>query len=489
MDDRRRAVRLVLPHQLFVEHLDVPAGTSFVLVEHDLLFRQYAFHAQKLVLHRASMERFAQRLESAGHDVVRVRTDGRTTSRAALARVLEGAAAVSVFDVVDDWLEQDLDATAADVGLELEWLESPNFLTTREQVREQLGGKRPRMQHFYAWQRTRLDVLVDGDQPVGGKWSFDEENRKKLPRSVDVPDVTRPERVAEVDDAIAWVRSAFPDAPGRLESFAWPTDHAEAEAMLEEFVTERLDTFGPYEDAITTRSATVFHSVLTPALNIGLLSPAQVLGRVLDHADEHDVPLASLEGFVRQLIGWREYMRGVYVTHGRRMRTANHLAHTRSLAPGWWDATTGLDPVDLVVRRVLDDGWCHHIERLMVVGNAMSLLRIDPDEVYEWFMALFVDAYDWVMVPNVYAMSQFAAGPAITTKPYVSGSAYLRRMSDVPKGDWCEAWDGLYWTFVRDHLDVFATNPRSRMMARSYEAMDPATKAGHTRAAAPWLQD
>jgi deoxyribodipyrimidine photolyase-related protein len=484
-----RRLRLVLPHQLFVEHLDAPRGTTFVLVEHDLLFRQYAFHAQKLVLHRASMERFAARLDDAGHDVEWVRTDGRTTSRKALGRVLDGADAVSAYDVVDDWLEQDLDATAADAGLEVEWLETPGFLTTREQVREQLGGKRPRMQHFYAWQRQRLDVLVDGDQPVGGRWSFDEENRKKLPKTVDVPDVTWPDRAPEVDDAVAWVKQAFPDAPGDVDAFAWPTDHGEAEAMLEEFVAERLETFGPYEDAVTTRSATVFHSVLTPALNIGLISPRQVLDRVLAHAEEHDVPIASLEGFVRQVIGWREYMRGVYVTHGRRMRTTNHLAHTRSLPQGWWDATTGLEPIDLVLRRVLERGWSHHIERLMVLGNAMCLLRIDPDEAYEWFMAMFVDAYDWVMVPNVYAMSQFAAGPLVTTKPYVSGSAYLRRMSDVPRGDWCEAWDGLYWTFVRDHLDVFATNPRSRMMARSYESMEPATKAAHTRAAAPWLDD
>ncbi len=481
-------MRLVLPHQLFLDHLEAERGTRFVLVEHDLLYRQYRFHAQKLVLHRASTERFARRLADAGHDVAWVRTDGRTTTRAALARELAGADEVSAYDVVDDWMEQDLDAAAADAGLTLTWLESPGFLTTREQVREQLGGRRPRMQHFYSWQRTRLDVLVDGDQPVGGRWSFDEENRRRLPASVDLPDVTWPDRDPAVDDAVAWVRRAFPDAPGDAGAFAWPTDHAEAEAMLDEFVTERLETFGPYEDAVTTRSATLFHSVLTPALNIGLLTPAQVLARVLDHADDHEVPLASLEGFVRQLIGWREYRRCVYVTHGRQMRTANHLAHTRPLAPGWWDGTTGLDPVDLVVRRVLERGWAHHIERLMVAGNAMCLLRTEPDEVYEWFMALFVDAYDWVMVPNVYAMSQFAAGPMITTKPYVSASSYLRRMSDVPRGDWCAAWDGLYWTFVRDHLDVFATNPRSRMIARSYEGMEPGRKAAHTRAATPWLQ-
>ena len=210
----------------------------------------------------------------------------------------------------------------------------------------------------------------------------------------------------------------------------------------------------------------------------------------LDHADAvagtpHEVPLAGLEGFVRQVVGWREYMRGVYVVHGRRLRTRNLLGMDRPLPQGFWDATTGLDPVDLVVRRVLDRGWCHHIERLMVLGNAMLLLRVDPDEVYTWFSAMFVDAYDWVMVPNVYAMSQFAGGELVTTKPYVSGSNYLRKMSDLPTGEWCDDWDALFWTFVRDHLDGFRSNPRSSMMARTYEGFAPAKKAALTRRAAP----
>jgi deoxyribodipyrimidine photolyase-related protein len=170
------------------------------------------------------------------------------------------------------------------------------------------------------------------------------------------------------------------------------------------------------------------------------------------------------------------------------MRSRNHLAHARPLAEGWWTAQTGLDPVDRVIERVLERGYAHHIERLMVLGNAMCLLRADPDAVYEWFMEMFVDAYDWVMVPNVYAMSQFASGEIITTKPYVSGSNYLRKMTDFGPGEWREDWDALYWTFVRDHLDVFTRNPRSSMIARLYEGMDPGKKAAHSRRAAAWLE-
>ena len=488
-------VRLVLPHQLFESHLDAPGGTTLVLVEHDLMFRQYRFHTQKLVLHRAGMRRFAGRLRERGYDVVQVDTDGRTTSRAALAREISRRrpTRVTVYDVVDDWLSQDLTAALADGGYQLtadDVMETPNFLTTRAQVREAFAGTgTPRMQRFYAGQRERLDVLMtDTGKPVGGRWSFDADNRKKLPRHHPVPDPQRldpADRHPAVEEAIAWVAHAFPDNPGDAEAFAWPTSHAEADAAYERFVTERFAEFGPYEDALSAEHPFVFHALLTPALNVGLISPRHVLHRALEAGD--GVPLASLEGFVRQVIGWREFMRAAYVVHGRAMRTGNRLAHTRPLADGWWTAETGLAPVDLVLRRVIQHGWAHHIERLMVLGNAMCLLRTDPDAAYEWFMEMFVDAYDWVMVPNVYAMSQFAAGEAITTKPYVSGSAYLRRMSDLPTGEWTGDWDALYWTFVRDHHDVFAGNPRSRVIARSYDGMDPATKAAHTRRAAPWL--
>lgn len=476
-----------MPHQLFLEHLDAATGTTFVLVEHDLLFRQYRFHAQKLVLHRASMKRFATRLEEAGYDVRYVETDGRRRSRTALAEVLDelDPTEVTAYDVVDDWLGRDL----ADVVTE--WLETPNFLTDRPTLKSHFGdgrGRVARMQHFYSWQRQRLDVLVEGkerDQPVGGRWSFDEENRKKLPKGHPVPDRHVPaERHPEVQAAVDWVCERFPDSPGNVHSFAWPTSHEEAEEGLESFLAERFGEFGPYEDAVSTDHAFLFHSVMTPGLNIGLLSPQDVLHRALA---VDDVPIASLEGFVRQVIGWREYMRATYVLYGRRMRTGNRLEHTRALDESWWTGGTGLAPVDLVLDRVLENGWAHHIERLMVLGNAMCLLRIDPDAVYEWFMEMFVDAYDWVMVPNVYAMSQFAAGTSITTKPYVSGSNYLRKMSDIPKGEWTEDWDALYWTFVRDHHDVFARNPRSKMIANLYDGLTPSAKAAHTRRANRWL--
>ena len=484
-------VRLVYPHQLFVDQLEAVPGTVFVLVEDDLFFRQYRFHVQKLILHRASMRRFALQLREASFDVEVIETDAEHPSADRLVALLERLRPiqVSVFDVVDDWLSRDIRRALITAGLDpaaTDVLESPNFLTTRQQIGDWFGRHPARMQHFYSWQRQRLDILVDGDQPVGGHWSFDAENRKKLPRKHPVPDVQWPARDPEVEAAIEWVTAEFPDNPGMADSFRWPTSHAEAEGAYELFLSERFSQFGPFEDAVSAEHPFLFHSVMTPALNIGLLSPVDVVERALDSSDGVDLP--SLEGFIRQVIGWREYMRATYVLYGRRMRSSNRLHHTRSLDDGWWTASTGLPPVDLVVERVLERGWSHHIERLMVAGNAMCLLRTDPEAVYEWFMEMYVDAYDWVMVPNVYAMSQFAAGEAITTKPYVSGSNYLRKMSDLPGGDWTKAWDGLYWTFVRDHREVFEGNHRSTMMTRMYDGMAPEKKAAHARAAAPWLR-
>ena len=482
--------RLVFPHQLFPSHLDVDPGTLVVLVEPDLFFRQLACHLHKLVLHRPTMRSFEELLREAGLITVYVATSADRTSDEQLLDVLRehDVDEVTTYDVVDDWLDRDLQAVCRRADAELTVEDTPNFLTSRDEIAETFDGvKQPRMQHFYERQRRRLDLLMDGDRPVGGRWSYDTENRKKLPKDVPVPDPPGATRTDHVRDAIAWAEREFPDNPGDLSAYHWPTTHRQAENWLTRFLEERFAAFGPYEDAIAADEPWLFHSVLSPMLNIGLLDPRHVVERAVEFADEHDVDLPSVEGFVRQVIGWREYMRASYVVHGRAMRTRNLLGLTRELDDSWWDGTTGLDPVDTVVRRVVRHGYAHHIERLMVLGNAMLLMRIDPDEVYEWFMTFFVDAYDWVMVPNVYAMSQFATGELITTKPYVSGSNYLRKMSDFGPGEWTHAWDALYWQFVADHRSGLEANPRSRFAVRSYDSLPDARKRELASVAARWL--
>jgi deoxyribodipyrimidine photolyase-related protein len=482
--------RLVFPHQLFSEHLDVEPGTLVVLVEPDLFFRQLPFHTHKLVLHRAGMTAFQERLQVAGLPTAYVESSADVTSDDRLGALLaeHQVTEVEMYDVVDDWLERDTRRTCGGAGVPLTVHETPGFLTSRAEIAHSFEGVRqPRMQHFYERQRRRLDVLMEGDRPAGNRWSFDTENRKKLPRTVELPEVPPAEGGPHVDAAVAWVLREFPGNPGDPERFRWPITHQQADQWLQRFLDERFAAFGPYEDAIAADEAWLFHSAISSSLNTGLLDPRDVVQRAVEHAEEHDVDLPSVEGFVRQVIGWREYMRASYVVHGRSMRSRNLLGSTRELDDRWWDGTTGLAPVDTVIRRVTEHAYAHHIERLMVLGNAMLLLRIDPDEVYEWFMTFFIDAYDWVMVPNVYAMSQFATGELITTKPYVSGSNYLRKMSDFPPGEWTKAWDALYWQFVADHRDGFAANPRSRFAVQTYDRMDGARKRELAAVAAEWL--
>ena len=259
--------RLVLPNQLFEQHLRATAGTRFVLVEHDLLVRQLPFHAHKLVLHRASELAFADRLRDNGFEVDLVESRADRTTADQLGRLLGRLRPghLAVYEPVDDWIEQDLRRVAGRAGLELEELPTPAFCTSTADVRAQLGGRRPRMQHFYEWQRRRLDLLVDGDRPVGGRWSFDADNRKRLPKGVELPEVPLPEPDRHVATAVAWVREEFPDAPGDPATFAWPTTRRQALVWLRRFVRDRLASFGPYEDAITDpRPAVLVHSVAHP---------------------------------------------------------------------------------------------------------------------------------------------------------------------------------------------------------------------------------
>lgn len=477
-------VALVYPHQLFESNPALEGAEAVVLVEEPLFFTQFRFHSWKLALHRASMETYERELVGKGKKVHYLKAD-QLESTQNIAKYLKelGVSSVQVVALNDDWLQWKLEAALGQAGIEMTVLDDPHFLTPLSEFVEIERRKKGRwfFTEFYVSQRKRLGLLLDDQgKPVGGKWTFDTDNRKKLPKGLVAP---RPrwQVVSEITSAtISKVRDEFPQAYGAVDQFCYPTSRTDARRCLDDFLDHRLKDFGIYEDAIDTEQIFLFHSVLTPALNIGLLSPAEVVAAALERQDE--VPLNSLEGFVRQIIGWREYIRGVYFCFGRRQRTRNFWNHHLPMPKAFYDGTTGIEPVDTVIRRVLKYSYCHHIERLMILGNFMLLCEIDPDEVYRWFMELFIDAYDWVMVPNVYGMSQYADGGLITTKPYLSGSAYIRRMSNFKPGPWCEVWDALYWRFVDVHRDFFASNPRLSIMAKQCDRLGDRLKEHHRRA-------
>lgn len=472
------------------------APERVVLFEDPLFFGdpQYParFHKQKIWLHRASMAHYQKKLESDGYlvSLVPYEYDAKLIDRT-LADLIElGIRKIITMELVDDIAQKRLLRAVSDLGLELEFLKTPGFLNSKDENRL-LTKECTRwfMADFYKGQRKRLGVLMDGNAPVGGQWSFDEANRKKVPKArvKDAPGLPKlPHHLIDLE-ARADVLANFEDAPGTLDLLYLPTTHEAAALWLDDFLVKRFQEFGDFEDAIVEGESWLWHSVLTPAMNIGLLTPRQVLDAALDYAQGLDVPLNSLEGFVRQVIGWREFVRASYEELGVQMRTTNHWNHTRPLPDTFYDATTGIDPIDDVIGRVLKTGYCHHIERLMVLGGFMFLCEIDPDDIYRWFMEMFVDSYDWVMVPNVYGMSQHADGGLITTKPYFSGSNYIRKMSHWKPGPWSEIWDGLYWRFIWQQRDVLRKNPRWAVMCKTVERMDTAKRDQHLENAESYL--
>jgi deoxyribodipyrimidine photolyase-related protein len=486
---------LVYPHQLFKPHPAIAPGRVVLLIEDPLIFGNdphwpMSVHKGKLLLHRASLKAFHEELSEQGHKVRYIETpEGSETDSATLleSNLPKSIQTIHLADPVDELLLKRVRRFAASRGVQLVVHESPAFLTPPDFLHHHTGRpKKPFMARFYEAQRKRMEILTGPDgAPEGGKWSFDAENRAKLPKSYLPPQepVTPANRFTH--EAADYVKRRFPNNLGSLSSFRWPVTRADASAWLDQFIDERLEHFGAFEDAISTQHVTINHSAITPMLNLGLLDPQDVIDRILARRDH--VPLNSLEGFVRQVIGWREFIRGIYQYRGTAIRKTNFWDFDRPMPASFYDGTTGIPPVDRVIRQVLADGWCHHIERLMVLGNFMLLCRIRPDDVYRWFMELFVDAYDWVMVPNVYGMSQFADGGTFTTKPYLSGSNYVLKMSDEAKGPWCEVWDGLFWNFIGDHTEFFLSSPRMSMMARTWMKLSPAKQDAHRKAAETFL--
>ncbi len=489
---------LVFPHQLFDEHPALDRSRPVVLLEDTLFFGDATaapgrFHRQKLVLHRASMKAYARRLEGRGFKVIYIDYERELPVQRRLEELWRDVPfdSLHLADPEDFLALKRVRRFAGETNVAIHLDDSPMFLTPLDWAGQHFDSrKRPFMASFYEAQRKRMEILIEADgSPVGGRWSYDDENRKPMPkRGLSVPDLPSISLSEEVKEAIAYVESRFPDSPGRVDSFAYPVTHEDAERWLEDFLIHRFESFGPYEDSLATSEPTLFHSLLTPMLNIGLLTPKRVVDRALEYATETPIPLNSLEGFIRQVIGWREFIRLMYRRHGVEMRKGNFLNHQRPLPQTFWDASTGIEPLDLVINRALDTGYAHHIERLMVLGNFMLLCQTRPDDVYGWFMELFIDAYDWVMVPNVYGMSQFSDGGIFTTKPYFSGSNYLKKMSDYAPGDWQKTWDGLFWNFVETHEEFLRGQHRLGMLLRNWERMDEAKRDDHCRNAARFLR-
>lgn len=469
------AATLIYPHQLFAKHPALERDRMVYLIEEPLLLTHNPIHRQRLMLHKLSLDAHERRLTERGHTVIRITLNEHRTTEEIFARLKrDGIKEIHVADTTDRYLERAIKSSS----ITRVWYESPLFLLARDDAITRYRAAKRSMAHFYAGLRRDWNVLMNDDSPRGGAWSFDDANRKALPKNISLPSDLALYGNNETVAAERWASNVAAEQYG--DGGCWlPYTHDGAQKFLEEFLQERFAQFGPYEDAIDTHHTRLFHSTLSPLLNIGLLTPKEVLDAACTYADQHEVPLNSLEGFVRQILGWREFMRASYEADGTTMRTSNYFNHSAILPQAFWDGTTGLDPVDAAIKRAHAYGYTHHIERLMVLGNCMLLLGIHPDEVYRWFMGIYVDAYDWVMVPNVYGMSQFADGGSFATKPYVAGGNYIKKMSNYAGGDWENVLTALYWEFIEAHKETFAKNPRMAMMPRMLDKMDKEKRDAH----------
>ncbi len=487
---------VILGDQLFPnlkDHLGDSTPEMIFMAEAQDLASHFKYHKQKLIFFFASMRRWAKAREEEGFTVQYHKINEADQSLSftdKLEKYLKDVAKphkIKCFEIDDHFMHEAIEKLCADLKVELEFIESPKFLFKRADFSEYLNStKKPFLKNYYQRQREALKLLLDenGD-PLGGKWSFDESNRKKLPKDHQPPMPLQFEHDELLKELIEIVDELFPDHPGKAKCFNWATSREQALAVLEQFLNEKFELFGPYEDALEPGQVFLYHSTLSPYLNIGLLEPREVLEAILEKFENDDVHYPSVEGFVRQLVGWREFISGMYHEFDF---NKNYFGFSRKMKKAWYEANTGIPPLDDSINKVQEHGYNHHIERLMVLGNIMLMCELDPQEVYAWFMEMYIDSADWVMAANVMGMSQFADGGSFATKPYIAGSNYLRKMSHYPKGEWCDIVDGLYWRFIDRQRETFASNHRMGMMLATLKKMDPDRKERIFKAAENWIE-
>ncbi|MEM1411620.1 MAG: cryptochrome/photolyase family protein [Pseudomonadota bacterium] len=488
-----RRLRFLLGDQLNGQHpwFDAPdEDTLYVIAELPQETGYVRHHVQKVLAFFLAMEAFARALQEAGHRVLYLDLDDTAPFEdlpAVLDHLIASSGAESFeYQRPDEYrLTLQLSHYCDGLSLPTDCARSHHFLVSFEALEHTFPtSKQQRMEHFYRRIRKESGWLMDADgKPIGGKWNYDVENRKAMPA-----DVVPPAPLA-FDNSVAEARARLErhgvETIGRLDSdsLAWPVDRAQSLALLEHFCTALLPAFGDYQDALTDRDWSLFHSRLSFSMNSKILSPREVVEAVLtvwsDAPDRY--PLAAVEGFVRQIIGWREFMRGIYWTRMPEYAELNALDHQRDLPAFYWTGETRMACMKQAIGQSLEHSYAHHIQRLMVTGNFALLAGVHPDAVDDWYLGIYIDAIEWVEMPNTRGMSQFADDGIIASKPYVSSGNYINKMGDHCKGCFYDIkarsgpracpFNSLYWHFMNRHRERLVRNPRIGMIYRSWDRM------------------
>lgn len=447
-------------------------------------------HPQKIALILSAMRHFAEELRAGGWQVAYSRLDDPENSHSIVGELIRRAAECGAREVIatapGDWrLRQAL----AGCPLPVTVLPDDRFLCSDGEFAAWAEGRKQlRMEFFYREMRRKTGLMMEGDKPAGGQWNFDHDNRKPAAADLFRPRPPRFTPDAVTEAVLDLVAARFPAHFGALRPFGWGVTRGDALAALDHFLRHALPTFGDEQDAMLAGDPTLSHALISPYLNLGLLSPMEVCRAVEAEWQAGRAPINAAEGFIRQIIGWREFVRGIWALEGPDYVRRNVLGHKRALPAVYWGEATRMACMGHAVGQTRDMAYAHHIQRLMVTGNFALLAGVDPAQVHEWYLSVYVDAFEWVEAPNTIGMSQFADGGVVGSKPYVSSGAYIDRMSDYCGG--CHyrvkektgaracPFNLLYWHFLLRHRERFANNPRMAQMYRTWDRMEE----GHRRA-------
>ena len=456
---------ILYPNQLF-KNLSNFTNKKVLLVEEPLFFTQYDFHIQKLVLHRASMKFYESYLKQ-NNILVEYFED---ESYLEIYKNEE----IFVYELFDNYLEKKVYKNFSNIKT----IKNPNFINPKD--------KNKFLHKFYINRRKELNIFMDNGKPLFDKYNFDEDNRKKLPKDIKITPTLAYENEF-IKEAKEYCKK-FKTVGEESINFYYPTTFDEASMQLNYFLKEKFENFGTYQDAITKdiKQNFLFHSNISSSLNIGLLDLNELINKIVDF----DAPYNAKEGFIRQIIGWREFMLRVYEDNGVILRNSNFFEFKNTMPKKIIEAKSGIKILDDTISKLHFTAYNHHIERLMILGNIFLLLEIKPNDVYLFFMKYYIDAYDWVMVGNVYGMSGFSDGGSITTKPYIASSNYLLKMSDYSKSEnWCEIIDALYWRFLYKYSYKFEKNPRMKMQIALLNKMSKEKLDKHLKVAEDFIKN
>jgi deoxyribodipyrimidine photolyase-related protein len=498
-------LRVVLGDQLspgLAALRDLAPGDSVLMAEVMGECSYVPHHAKKLVLVLSAMRHFAEALALRGVALDYVRLDAPGNTQSLRGEVVRAAARHHPDKIIvtepGEWrVLADARGWGEAVGCPVELRPDDRFLCSVAGFRAWADGRRGlRLEFFYREMRRLHRVLMQGDGPTGERWNFDAENRKRLPANLPLPTPPRFAPDATTQEVMALVAARFAGNIGSVDDFGFAVTAAQAEAAFEDFLRHRLPQFGDWQDAMRSGAPFLFHALLSPALNLGLLDPLDLCRRAESEWWEGRAPLNAVEGFIRQILGWREFVRGIYWLHMPDYARLNALGATRKLPSFYWTGATDMRCMAEAIGQTVTHAYAHHIQRLMITGNFSLLAGIDPDQVDEWYLAVYADAYEWVEMPNTRGMALFADGGIVGSKPYAASGAYISRMSDYCTGCAYDVKDAtgprgcpfnaLYWDFIGRHAERFAGNPRMAMPLRGWAAM-PAAKRAALRARADLL--